>query len=148
MSETYDFEPPRRASASRWLWLIPVGCFGVLCCLVAFTFGIVAIVFAAMRSTWAYQEGLKLAKADAEVVRELGEPIEPGWFVSGSSRTNGAAGRAELAIPVTGPKSAGTLYVVANKRQGQWSFEEVDVVVDGRPEPIDLLEEPEPPVDP
>ena len=49
------------------------------------------------------------------------------------------AGEAELAIPIKGPDNSGTIYVVATKHAGKWTFESVEVQIRGRLERIDLL---------
>jgi hypothetical protein len=35
---------------------------------------------------------------------------------------NGASGASNLAIPISGPKAKGTIYVSANKSLGQWNY--------------------------
>ena len=58
-------------------------------------------------------------------------PIRAGWFVQGDISTSGASGEADLAIPLDGPRADGTLYVVAEKRAGDWRYETLAVNVDG-----------------
>ena len=62
-----------------------------------------------------------------------------GWFLTGSINVSGGTGQADLAIPLRGSVADGTLYVVAEKRGGRWTFELVEVTVEGRAERIDLL---------
>jgi hypothetical protein len=123
----------------NWKWLVPVGCLGVVGLSVAFCGGILAIIFTSMRSSWAFTEGLELARRNPAVVAELGEPIEAGWLVTGSINVSGPSGNAELAIPISGPKGAGTRYVVARKKAGDWTFEQAQVVIESTGERIDLL---------
>ncbi|HVS04101.1 MAG TPA: cytochrome c oxidase assembly factor Coa1 family protein [Thermoanaerobaculia bacterium] len=51
----------------------------------------------------------------------------------------GAGGEASLAIPISGPEAAGTLYVEADKAAGRWRFSALQLAPrDGGPR-IDLL---------
>jgi hypothetical protein len=119
--------------------MVPVGCLGSLVLIALFVTGVVAIVFGFLRSSWAYSEGVNLARHDKKVIEMLGEPIEAGWMASGSIRVSGPAGDAHLAISLSGPKRSGTLYVVAHKVAGQWQFDHAEVEIDGQAERIDLL---------
>jgi hypothetical protein len=124
---------------SRWLWILPVGCLGliVVCAgLVAATYGIVRTSF---RSSEPYQVGVSRAKANDEVVAALGTPIEEGAFPMGSIEVNGGSGTADLTIPIHGPDGEGTVYVQAEKFGGSWEYRRIVVEVEGRQ--IDLLAE-------
>jgi hypothetical protein len=79
------------------------------------------IVFSAIKSTEPYKEAPAKAKMNPEVIEALGSPIKEGFFVSGNSNVNGAAGEANLAIPISGPKGNGTIYAKAAKSLGRWS---------------------------
>ena len=74
------------------------------------------------------------------MVAALGTPIEEGFFVVGNLEVNGSGGFAELAIPVSGPKASGTLYVVADKSGPNWYFSTLELAVEDTGEWIDLLE--------
>ena len=123
----------------NWKWFVPVGCLIPLVLAIAVCAGIVGLVFQSMKSSWAYSEGVKLAVHNKEVVAALGEPVTPGWTVSGSVNVSGSSGHADLTIPLSGPRGKGTLYVVARKEAGQWKFTRAEVEVEGRKERIDLL---------
>jgi len=88
----------------------------------------------------------KLAFAEAQgnlaVRQRLGEPVKRGFFSSGNIEISGPSGRADIAIPISGPKGKGTLYVVARKSAGLWSFSTLQVAVDGQAERVDLLKQP------
>ena len=105
----------------------------------AFIGSIVAIVFSAMKSTNVYREALARAKADPAVIEALGSPIKDGFLVSGNTSVNGASGESNLAIPISGPKGKGTIYVSANKALGQWNYSGLVVEVGQTHERIDLL---------
>ena len=122
----------------NWLWLTSGGCLTVLCVCVVFAGAIFFTVTGAIRSSDVYQQALEKARANPAVVEALGEPIEPGWMPSGSINVSGPTGTANLAIPISGPKNSGTLYIEATKTAGTWEFSTLEVAVKGD-ERIDLL---------
>jgi hypothetical protein len=75
-----------------------------------------------MKSSGAYAEAVAAARQNVEVRQAIGEPIEEGWFVTGNVQTSGPSGEASLAIPLSGPKGSGTLYVEARKRADRWRY--------------------------
>jgi hypothetical protein len=107
-----------------------------------FVGSILVIVFSAMKSTDVYKEALARAKANSAVIEALGSPIEDGFLVSGNTNVNGASGESNLAIPISGPKGKGTIYVSAHKSLGQWNYSGLVVEVGQTRERIDLLHEP------
>lgn len=90
--------------------------------------GIFLFVMKLMTSNGAYQGALEKARKNPEVLAILGEPIEPGMFTSGSINTHNDSGRANLSIPVSGPKGSGTIRVVAEMQLGVWTFSRLDLV--------------------
>jgi hypothetical protein len=80
-----------------------------------------------------------MASANSRVREEIGEPIEAGMFVSGQLRENGSSGKADLSIPIKGPRSEGRIRVAAYRSGGIWTFTWLQVNVEGRGKPIDLL---------
>ena len=107
---------------------------------VVFVGSILVIVFSAMKSTAVYKEALARANADPAVIEALGSPIKDGFLVSGNTNVNGASGESNLAIPISGPKSKGTIYVSANKLLGQWNYSGLVVEVRQTHQRIDLLQ--------
>ncbi|NJN68336.1 MAG: hypothetical protein HC884_17310 [Chloroflexaceae bacterium] len=124
----------------NWKWCLPVGCLGVtvpiIACIALVFFG----VFGALKSSEVYLAALERAQQDPRVTSELGTPIEPGMMVSGSISFDGSSGNADLSIPLTGPNNSGTLHVVAEKRGETWNYSVMEVTVEGKMEPINLLE--------
>ena len=108
---------------------------------VAFVAVIVLVVFGAMKSSDAYKFAVAQAKADPRVTTALGTPISEGMFMSGSTNVNGAFGQADLAIPISGPKGKATIYAVATKSGGKWTYSKLTVQVVGGGDEIDLNEE-------
>lgn len=117
-------------SGFRW-WYIPLGCGGMLALFAAFAVAMFVGIMGMVRESEPYSEGMRLLSADADAGEVLGEPIEPGWFVSGSIETSGSGGRASLAIPVVGAHASGTLYVEANKVAGQWNYAVIELEPEG-----------------
>jgi hypothetical protein len=107
-----------------------------------FVFFIIAVVFGAMKSSDAYKMALAKAKADPRVVSALGSPIEDGFFATGKTNVSGTSGQADMTVPLSGPKGKGTLYFVASKFAGQWTFSKLMVEIANNGERIDLVGDP------
>ncbi len=115
-----------------------LGCLGIsavvfIC--IGLSLGFVTNIF---KSSDVYQSALAQAQSNPEVVRELGTPIQAGWFVLGSISTQGLSGDADLQIPISGPSNSGMLYASARRANGVWQFYTLAVTVNGRNEIIDL----------
>jgi Cytochrome oxidase complex assembly protein 1 len=138
--ETAVQTPPAPGWWSRnWKWFVPTGC-----CLTPLVLGgafvafIVLVVFGAMKQSDAYKMAVARASADSRVVAALGSPISEGWWLSGNTNVNGASGDADLSIPISGPKGKGTIYAVATKSAGEWTYSKLVVKIDSSGETIDL----------
>jgi hypothetical protein len=107
-----------------------------------FVFFIIAVVFGAMKSSDAYKMALARAKADPRVMNALGSPIQDGFFASGNTNVSGTSGQADMNVPISGPKGKGTLYFVASKFAGQWTFSKLMVEIADTGQRIDLIEDP------
>jgi TonB family protein len=115
----------------NWKWIVPVGCLGLILGLVALVAGIFFVAMSAMKSSDVYQGALRAAQAHPAAVERLGEPIKDGWLVKGNVKYDAAGGSANLEIPVSGPKNAGTLYVRAVMSDDAWMYEKLDLAVAG-----------------
>lgn len=124
--------PPRNLWQRNWKWVIPAGCLSFL---VLFAF----LVFTVFRHTDVFREALARAEANPQVRTELGEPIREGWWVLGRIKMTGPSGYANLSIPLKGSRKDGTLYAVAHKSTGIWTYTTLEVAVEGRPGRISLL---------
>ena len=131
---------PRRNWWKRnWKWFVPLGCFSIALLFVVFVGSVVAIVFSAVKSTDVYKGALAQAKAHPAVIEALGSPITGEFLVSGNTNVNGASGEANLAIPVSGPKGKGTIYVAAKKSLGRWEYSGLVLEIANTHQRIDLL---------
>ncbi len=135
---------PQRAGwwSRNWKWFVPTGCLTIFAFFAAFIALIVFAVFGAMKSTDVYKSAVARAKADGRVIAALGAPIREGMFMSGNTNTSGGSGEANLAIPISGPKGKGTIYVVAVKVAGTWQYSKLIVEIERTGEKIDISEPP------
>ena len=133
--------PPRNWWQRNWKWAVPVGCGSVIVLFAAFIFSIMVFVFSVIRSTDVFRDAIERAKANPEVRAELGEPVKEGWWVSGNVNTSGPSGDADISIPLKGSIKDGKVYAVAHKSAGRWSYDTLEVEIDGREERINLLKE-------
>lgn len=131
--------PPRNWWQRNWKWVIPAGCGSAVVLLALFILSILFFVFSVIRSTDVFRDAIERAKASPEVSAELGEPVHEGWWVSGNVETTGPSGTADISIPLKGSRKDGTLYAVAHKSAGRWSYDTLEVAVEGRAERINLL---------
>jgi hypothetical protein len=138
--ETIAQPPPRPGWWSRnWKWFVPTGC-----CLTPLLIGgcfaafLVLVVFSALKQTDVYKTAVARAKADPRVMAALGTPIEEGWYLSGKTNVNGGSGDADISVPISGPKGKGTIYAVATKSAGEWTYSKLQMKIDSTGETIDL----------
>ena len=131
--------PPQGWWSRNWKWFVPTGC-----CLTplilggAFAAFLVFVIFGALKQTDVYKTAVARAKSNSEVIAALGQPISEGWYLSGSTNVNGGSGNADISIPISGPKGKGTIYAVATKSAGEWSYSKLQVKIDSTGETIDL----------
>ena len=134
-------QPPKSWWQRNWKWSVPAGC-GCLVLLVVVVFVVfMALILNFLKASGAYSEAVAKVKANPAVQEALGTPIEEGWFVSGNVSFEGVTGEADLAIPISGPKDKGTIYVLAEKGGAEWAFSTLEVRVKGSGEKIDLVED-------
>ena len=131
-------EPPQPKETNFWLWL---GCGCALLAAIAVTIVLVIVfaVFAAIRSSEPYSDGVKRARADARVHEALGTPVEPGWFVGGSIHSENRSGDCDLTIRLKGSRQNGVLRVVGTRDDGRWTYTKMLVTPASGPA-IDLLQ--------
>lgn len=91
----------------------------------------------------ANNEAARIAVAQAEqhpaVEAALGRPLKVGRFASGSIQVSGASGEADLALPVSGPKGGGTLYVKATRDSGRWTINSLTLSPDDGSSRINIV---------
>jgi hypothetical protein len=138
-----DAQMPRPSWWSRnWKWVVPVAVLaGVALATIAVlgTYFVATFFLHALKSSGGYQEALATARSNPAAVQALGTPIKDGWFPTGNVQSSGSTGESDLAIPVSGPRAKGTLYVRATKTMGDWRFTMLVLQIKGTGEKIDLL---------
>ena len=132
--------PPPSWWSRNWKWFVPVLGVVVVSFGVMFIGGIFLAVTTSMKSTDAYREAVERATQNEAVQAALGTPITPGFLVSGSFNVSGSSGRANLAIPISGPQGKATIHAVATRSAGEWNFDTLVVKIRATGERIDLLE--------
>ncbi len=143
----YDnpFDRPSWWARNRTWLALAGGTLVVVCCplvlCAAIIAGAVGAGFAMIRQADVYQLALQRLQADPRAQQALGEPIQPGWLISGSINMNEEGGSADYATSVSGPEASGMLYVKAEKPQpgAGWEFTRLVLEVNGSGESIDLL---------
>jgi TonB family protein len=127
----------------NWKWFVPVSVFSLLA-FGAIIIGLIfTVVMGSIKSSVPYTRAMAQAKADPDLVAELGTPIDSGWYVTGSISSSGSSSHADLNIPISGPKGSGTLHVIALKSPfatgtDDWKITVLEARVNGRPETIFL----------
>jgi len=76
----------------------------------------------------AYDLSLVNIQANEEVMSLIGEPMKPGYFVTGSVSTSGPKGQASLQYSISGPNGKATAIVYAFKELGEWKLHQVVVL--------------------
>ena len=131
-----QYNPLQKNWFSRnWKWFVPLL---VLVC-VAAVGGFIAAVFGLIKSSEPYQHAVELVTHDPQVAAMLGAPIQTGWLVTGSIHLENDSGTADLVIPVKGRLHNGSVYVLAHKLAGRWSYERITLARDDQQADIDLL---------
>jgi len=108
-----------KTTQRKWAWA------GGLVWVVLAT-SLIATVFTIMRQSEPFRMSFHEIQRHREAVSLLGEPIEPGLFVTGNVSTS-PDGEADLHYSVTGSKAKGDVSVYALKQAGRWTLEEVIV---------------------
>lgn len=136
---------PRQAKkgwfSRNWKWFVPLLVVVSVLLVAGFVVGIVASVFGLMKSSDAYKKAVARVNADPQVISALGEPVQEAMFFTGNVNLTNDSGHANFVIPVSGPHGKGTLYVIADKSAGSWTFSTLSVEVEGSGQKIDLNNE-------
>jgi hypothetical protein len=141
--------PARNTSMSRnWKWFVPVSIVAAVCLLAGVLVLVVMGATLAVKDTGAYRIAVQCATASPVVQKRLGTPPKLGWFITGNSSSNGPSGSADLNISISGPLGNGRICVAGSERANRWTFETMEVDVEGNPERIPLVEIGEAPAPP
>jgi len=125
----------------NWKWLVPVSVLTLATLLAAVIFVFVLFIVSMLKSSDAYGLAMQTARANPALVAAFGSPIEEGFFATGNISLSGPSGKADLSIPIFGPKTSGTLYVKAEKSLGRWSISQMVAGIDGTGNRIKLIDQ-------
>jgi hypothetical protein len=134
-----QLEKKRQWWKRNWKWFVPAAGLGFLAFCAAFVMLIATVVCSRIKSSDVYKDALATARTNPSVIKALGSPIEASRFVMGSIIVRGPLGRADLAIPISGPRGKGTIYALATKRAGRWTFSKLLVEIKATRERIELI---------
>lgn len=122
------------------MWVIVLSVIaGVALLIAVLVAGLVFVLFSAMKSSDPYQHAVEVTQHDPRAVAALGAPVIPGWYLLGNINVSSTSGNADLAIPVAGSLDKGTVYVVAKKAAGRWSYSTLELKVNGHFQRLNLL---------
>lgn len=121
----------------NWKWFVP--CF-LVAGFVGFAFCVVLFVTSLMKNSYAYQFAVERAKASEAVGDRLGRPLTVGRLITGEINLRNSDGEANLKIPISGPKGRGSIFVIAEKHNHEWTFKKLYVMAAGSNDVIPLLE--------
>ena len=137
--QAYGSPPVASKAGGKLKWVILSVVLGILLLVGIFVAAIFMIVFGAMRSSEPYQHAVQVASHDPRVLGRLGAPIKPGWLTGGTINVAGGSGAADLTISVEGSRGKGTIFVVARKSEGEWTYQNLALRIEDSTERIDLL---------
>jgi len=109
-------------------------------------FGLLFFVASLIRNSEPFKVALQRANDSPEVAAAIGKPLKVGWMISGQINYNGTEGNAQMTIPISGPKGRGTIVISATRHANRWTFQTLEVYVEGQQQPIPLME-PQAPTD-
>ncbi len=108
---------------------------------VAFTVFFMGVLQGVMKASPAFQIAVTRAQQSPVVIKALGQPIKPGWFVSGEVHEAVVAAYANLSGRLEGPLGQATMTVQGRRSAGKWQLTIV-AVVDKTGQRIDLSDPP------
>ncbi len=125
----------------NWPWVIPVG--GCLTVILLFVFGIGAIFFGVskvMKNSAPFEQAIQLVENNPEVREYLGSNIEVDGMFDGNISLNNDDGDIDLKAPIKGSKGKGILVIKGEKLDGEWTYENLYVLIKETNEKINLLD--------
>ena len=108
---------------------------------IIFAGGISSLVFSVLKNSEPSQKALFNMQNNAQLVEELGEPIEFGFWALGSYQTSNSRSSANIRIPTCGPKGSGTVYIVGTSTDDIWTYDAMVFKFNDSGETVNLLSE-------
>ena len=133
-------EPERKTWWARnWLWVvIPLAVLSAIATMVGLAVLIIGFVFGLLKSSAPYVEAMARVRSSPAAIAALGAPLKEGWFIQGEVSFENQSGKADLSIPLTGPKGGGTISVVGTKSGGVWTYSKFVLKLDKTNQTVDL----------
>lgn len=133
---------PQPQSSNRvsghWKWIIAAVCLLALAIVIGIG-GFVLMIAKLMKSSTVYTEALAKVQSSPAAAAALGAPIKDGFLFTGKISEEGSSGKANITIPVSGPKGSGHLSVYATESDGEWHFNHLTLLVNQTDQRLDLL---------
>ena len=124
----------------NWKWVVPVaGCFTIIITVVLAIGAIFFGVSNAIEDSQPYEYALEKINTDEDLINALGSPIEKDGMVSGDWKYSNGKKSAHMAIPISGPKGKGTLFVEATGEGDDWIYHVIRVEIEDS-ETFDIME--------
>ncbi len=125
----------------NWKWVVPTGgCLLITVLLIVFAGSLFFGITSMMTDSQAYQDSMEAAKNNEALIELLGEPIEVNGTNRGSLNIRNGIKSADLSIPIKGPNGEATIYVVGEGINDNWTYQTMEVHIEGTREIIDLME--------
>ncbi len=125
--------------ARNWKWAVPGGgCLVLIVGLLLFVGTLYFGVTSLLKNSTAYEESLKRANANQQVVEIFGQPIEVD-SVGGNVNSTVGSKNANLKIWIKGPKADGKIIVDGTASGNVWTYQKMEVSVEGKNKIINLL---------
>ena len=126
----------------NWKWAVPVGgCLTLIVMFLLFIGSIVYGVSSAFKESTPYKEAKSKAEQHPVVLEYIGKPIATNGIMTGEISVSNDNGKANITMPVKGPKGVGHIAVVGTKTNGVWSYSSMTVTIKDPEQTIDLLKD-------
>ena len=124
----------------NWKWALPLGgCLGLIFVFVLMIGSIFYGVTTLFEDSDPYEYAFEKINQDEQLIKVLGSPIEKDGMAQGSLNYTNGDGKADMIIPISGPKGKGTLYIHATSSDDDWTYHEIRVDITDE-ESFQLLE--------
>ena len=131
--------------ARNWKWVVPTGgCLLIIILFIVFAGSLFFGLSTMMTDSQAYKDSMEAVTSNQEVIDILGEPIEPDGMQGGNFSYKNGVSSAEFSIPIKGPNGEATIFVVGSGVDDDWTYDAMEVHIDGTNEIINLLEQEQP----
>lgn len=140
-------QPQKGWFGRNWWWFIPLIVLTPFICCCSSCAGCSYWALQQVDKLPPYKDTIAYVETNAEVEAELGSPIEVAGLIdtvsSGGNfdiEQSGTTATMNAAIPISGPKGSGTLYIEASDSgTGVWTYTRREIVIDGSGKTIDLM---------